>query len=135
MRQLNLWIGEGNATRDPEARSTPNGKTVAKIGIAVNRSWKKDGEWQKETDFFEVEAWGSVAELVAQHVRKGTAVRVVGRLKQDRWEKDGVQRSMVKIVADTVDWVWPKRDEAGSANTQDEAPAQSPDNFQDDIPF
>lgn len=95
----------GNATRDPELRFTPSGQGVASFGLAVNRRWqnKQTNEWEEVVSFFDVVAWGSLGENVAESVTKGARLIVVGRLDQRSWESDsGEKRSKVEIVADEI---------------------------------
>lgn len=95
----------GNVTRDPELRFTPSGQGVASFGIAVNRKWqnRQTNEWEEQTSFFDVVAWGSLGENVAEACQKGERVIVVGRLDQRSWETEGGdKRSKVEIVADEV---------------------------------
>lgn len=95
----------GNCTRDPELRFTPSGQAVATFGMAVNRRWqnRQTQEWEEEASFFDVVAWGTLGENVAESVVKGTRVVVAGRLEQRTWENDeGDKRSKVQVVADEV---------------------------------
>ena len=135
MNQLNVILIEGNLARDPQLKYSSAGKAVCSFAIGVNRSWKKDGQWVNEASFFDVDAWGKLAETCAQYQRKGSGVRVVGSLRQDRWEADGVQRSRVKIIAEHVEFM-PKREKAGGA---EEGAAQQEDvqpvEETEDIPF
>ncbi len=105
MNSLNSIIVEGNLTRDPEYRLTPNGKPVCNLSVASNRYYKKDEETKKETSFFNVETWSNLADNCNQYLNKGRGVRVVGRLKQDRWKSpEGQNRERVKIVAEHIDF-------------------------------
>src|SRR5476651_2845975 len=79
----------GNLTRDPELKYTPSGKSVCSLSIANNRVYSKGSEKVTEVSYFDVEVWGVVAENCAKYLKKGNGVIVEGRLKQDRWEKDG----------------------------------------------
>lgn len=91
----------GNVTRDPELRYTTGGRGVASFGLAVNRRYQVNGEWQEQTSFFNVVAWGTLGENVAASVTKGTRLIVTGRLEQRSWEtQDGDKRSVVEIIAD-----------------------------------
>ena len=93
----------GNVTRDPELRYTTGGRGVASFGLAVNRRYQVNGEWQEQTSFFNVVAWGTLGENAAASVTKGTRVVVYGRLEQRSWEtQDGDKRSVVEIVADEL---------------------------------
>lgn len=95
----------GNLTRDPEIRYTTNGNANARLGLAVNyRKKNRDtNEWEDNPSFFNIVAWGELAEHVADTVTKGHRVVVVGRLEQRTWETDeGEKRSVVEIIADEV---------------------------------
>jgi single-strand DNA-binding protein len=93
----------GNITRDPELRYTSGGRGVAGFGIAVNRRYQVNGEWQEQVSFFNVTAWATLGENCAQSLSKGMRVIVTGRLEQRSWEtQDGDKRSVVEIVADEI---------------------------------
>ena len=81
----------GTLTRDPELRFTPSGQGVASFGVAVNRRWqnKQTNEWEEAVSFFDVVAWGTLGENVAECLTKGTRVIVDGRLDQRSWETEG----------------------------------------------
>jgi single-strand DNA-binding protein len=105
MNNLNSIIVEGNLTRDPEYRLTPKGKPVCMLSVASNRYYKKDEETKEETSFFNVETWAKLAETCNQYLNKGRGVRVIGRLKQDRWTNpEGQNRERLKIVAEHIDF-------------------------------
>ena len=91
----------GGITRDPETRDVGS-TTVTNLGVAVNRRFQRNGEWEEETSFFDVTAWGDLGTNTAASVRNGTRVSVSGYLKQETWEKDGDKRSKVVIVADDI---------------------------------
>ena len=91
----------GNATRDFELRYNPSGRAVANVGLAVNRRWQKDGQWQEAVSFFNIVVWGDMAESCAASCPKGTRMMVIGRLEQRSWETpEGEKRSVVEVVAD-----------------------------------
>ena len=108
MNNLNSVLIEGNMVRDPLFRSTQKGTAVCNFTIASNRFYKLDKQdpgFEKETGFFEVETWGKLADVCSNHGRKGRGVRVVGRLKQDRWTgTDGKSHTKVAIVAEHVEY-------------------------------
>ena len=116
MNNLNSVLLEGNLCRDPELRYTPKGTPVCTLVLASNRSYKVDGERHEEVSFVETTTWGKLATVCAEHLAKGRGVRVVGRLKQDRWEDaDGNARAKVVIVAEQVEFQ-PRRSAAGDRN-------------------
>jgi single-strand DNA-binding protein len=93
----------GNLTRDPELRYTTGGRGVASFGLAVNRRYQVNGEWQEQTSFFNVVAWGQLGENAAATLTKGSRAIVFGRLEQRSWEtQDGEKRSVVEVVADEL---------------------------------
>jgi single-strand DNA-binding protein len=98
---LNKVMIIGHLGRDPEMRFTPNGKSVASFSLACNRCWKSaDGEKHKETEWFNVVAWGDLAEISKQYLAKGKLVYVEGQLQTRKWvDKDGNQHKNVEIVA------------------------------------
>src|SRR6266702_6058171 len=106
MAQDNQVVIVGNLTRDPELRYTPNGAALVKLGIAVSRRVKDDvsGQWKDaDTSFFDVTAWRSLAENIAETLTQGTRVVVVGRLRTNTWETpEGDKRSKIEIEADEV---------------------------------
>lgn len=105
MNSLNSILIEGNLTRDPVLKETPKGTSVCDMSVASNRFYKQDDELQKEVSFFDVEAWSRLAEACAQNLKKGRGVRVVGRLKQDRWtDGEGKIHDKIKIVAEHIEF-------------------------------
>jgi single-strand DNA-binding protein len=120
MNNLNSVLIEGNLVRDPEYRTTANGTGVCKFTVASNRYYKKVDGFEKEVGFFDVEAWGKISESVNTQAKKGRGVRVVGRLKQERWQnKEGNPMSKVVIVADHVEYRADFKN--GSAEAEEEA--------------
>ena len=105
MNNLNSILVEGNMVRDPELRSTPKGTSVCTFPIASNRYFKQNDGFEKEVSFFNVETWAKLADASYQQGKKGRGVRVVGRLKQERWNgKDGKHQSRILIVAEHVEF-------------------------------
>ncbi len=93
----------GNLTRDPELRYTTGGRGIASFGLAVNRRYQVNGEWQEQTSFFNVTCWAELGENVAASLTKGSRTIVTGRLEQRSWEtQEGEKRSVVEVVADEV---------------------------------
>ena len=123
-RGLNKVMVIGHLGRDPEMRFTPSGRPVTTFSLATNRSWKtSDGERRSETEWFNIVAWGSLAEICNQYLKKGQQVYVEGRLQNRRWEDDeGNQRSTTEIVAREMIMLGDRRDqkEDDSGNDFDE---------------
>lgn len=105
MNNLNSVLLEGNLTRDPELRHTPQGTPTCTLVVASNRTCKVEGKRREEVSFFEATTWGKLAQVCAEHLAKGRGIRVVGRLKQERWEDtEGNARAKVVIVAEQVEF-------------------------------
>lgn len=100
-RGLNKVMIIGHLGRDPEMRYTPSGKPVTTFSVATSRSWNtSSGERRSETEWFNVVAWGSLAEICNQYLHKGERVYIEGRLQTRKWEDDdGNKRSTVEVVA------------------------------------
>lgn len=93
----------GNLTRDPELRFTPGGQAQTTLGIAVSRRYQKDGEWTEQTSYFNIVAWGPLAEHTAASLTKGARIIATGRLEQRNYDtKDGDKRTVVELVADDI---------------------------------
>jgi single-strand DNA-binding protein len=103
-RGLNKVMIIGNLGRDPEMRYTPSGKPVTSFSVAVSRSWvKPEGERTETTDWFNVVAWGRLAEICSQYLTKGSLVYVEGRLETRSWEADNGQKHFrTEVVASDV---------------------------------
>lgn len=93
----------GNITRDPELRYTTGGRGVASFGLAVNRRWQQNGEWQEAVSFFNIVAWADLGENAAASLTKGTRVMVTGRLEQRSYDnKEGQKVNITEVIADDV---------------------------------
>jgi len=124
VNNLNSVLIEGNLTRDPELSYTGKGTAVAKLSVANNRYFKQEDELQKETSFFDVTVWGRQAEVCEQYLKKGRGVRVVGRLKQDRWQDpEGNPHSRVEIVAEHVEFRPERKNGDGAAGAEGDSAA------------
>jgi len=103
-RGLNKVMVIGNLGRDPEMRYMPSGRPVTSFSVATSRSWTNaGGERREETEWFNVVAWGNLAEICKQHLRKGQQVYVEGRLQTRSWEDDeGKRRFRTELVANEM---------------------------------
>ena len=105
MNNLNSVLLEGNLVRDPLCKTTNAGATLCTFSLACNRSYRHNGELEKEVSFFDVEAWGKLADSCGRLGHKGRGVRVVGRLRQDRWSgPDGQNHARIVVVAEHVEF-------------------------------
>ncbi len=101
---LNRVMIIGNMTRDPELRTTPNGKPVASFGVATNRYWTdQNGQKQKQAEFHNVVFWARLAEIAGQYLKKGQRVYVEGRMQTREWTgQDGVKRTRTEIIGENM---------------------------------
>ena len=105
LSNLNSILLEGRLVADPVSKTTARGSLVTSFSIASERYFKSNDELQSETSFFDVDTWSQLAEKCRDTLKKGRGVRVVGRLKQDRWtDADGKNHSRVKVIAEHVEF-------------------------------
>jgi len=104
MYSLNRATILGNVTRDPEVKQTASGQSVCSFGIATNRTWKDaSGQKQEQVEFHNCVAWGKLADICGQYLKKGTKAYVEGRLQTREWEgQDGNKRKTTEIVTDNM---------------------------------
>lgn len=136
MVNYNKVILAGNVTRDVEVRHTQGGIAIAKFGMAVNR---KQGE-KESVCFVDCTAFGKQAELLGEHIHKGSSLLVDGRLELETWEaKDGSgKRSKHGVVVENFQFLDSKGDKpaarsggSGGYHRDDRRDQQD----HDDIPF
>lgn len=103
MSDLNLFVCTGRLTKPAELKYLQSGSSVCSFSIACNQTFKNDkGEWAQRPDYFDCIIWGKYGESMMKHLAKGSLVTVSGRLKQDRWEKDGVKNSRLNVVVSNL---------------------------------
>ncbi len=104
MRGLNKVMIIGTVGRDPEMRYTPSGRPVTSFSVATSRSWTSaDGERREETEWFNIVAWGNLAEICKAHLSKNQQVYVEGRLQTRGWEDDsGKKHFRTELVANEM---------------------------------
>jgi single-strand DNA-binding protein len=122
MNNLNSVLLEGNLVRDPEEVVLGEQATeMAKFSLAVNRFFRNaKSEAVEEVMFITVQVWGALAKSCLAYLQKGRGVRVLGRLRQERWtDKDGGNRERIIVVAEHVEF---KRDNAGKPSEDEQVP-------------
>ena len=132
----------GRLTQDPELRVTPSGQNVATFSMATNRSWKDaSGSAQEQAEFHNIVAWGKLAEIVGQMLKKGKRAYIEGRLSTRSWEDaTGVKKYKTEIVAENMIALDP-RDGGGAdfipSAPHDEAPVANKNGeiSIEDVPF
>ena len=139
-RGLNKVQIIGHLGKEPEMRYTPSGKPVTTFTVAVSRSWSStDGERHNETEWFNVVAFGNLAETCKQYLNKGRQVYIDGRLQTRRWDdKEGVKHTSVEIVANEMIMLGDRRDHSSQqshAQSEASAPDVEGSPFEDEFPF
>jgi single-strand DNA-binding protein len=131
-RGLNKVMLIGNLGRDPEMRYTPSGRPVTTFTVATSRNWNSsDGEKHTETEWFNVVAWGNLAEICKQYLTKGQQVYIEGRIQTRRWEnKEGIKNVTIEIIANEMMILGERKDITQSQNGE-----SSELNFEEDYPF
>ncbi len=100
MASVNKWIGIGNLGRDPESRYTASGEAICNFSIACTETWKdkQTGERKEMTEWVRISAFGKLAEICSQYLKKGSQVYVEGSLRTRKWtDKDGQERYTTEI--------------------------------------
>ena len=164
MASVNKVILVGNLGRDPEVRYSPDGSAIANFSVATTDTWKDKatGEKKENTEWHRIVFFGKTAEVVAQYLKKGSAVYVEGALRTRKWtDKEGQERYTTEIVGDRMQMLGGRGEggaRAGQGGDEDfeqrppqqrsapttghatgaarpAAPAAAMDSFEDDIPF
>lgn len=132
---LNKVMLIGNLGRDPEMRYTPSGRPVTTFSVATNRSWKtSDGERRNETEWFNIVAWGNLAEICNQYLKKGHQVYIEGRLQSRSWEDDDKKKHQTtEVVAKEMVMLGDKRkEESGETSAETEIDSEGDE---EEFPF
>src|SRR5260370_5255431 len=117
---INKVILVGRLGKDPEIRSTPGGNTVAKFTVATDERYSdKSGEKQERTEWHNIVAWGKLAEICGQYLRKGKLVYIEGSIRTDSWDdkESGQKRYRTEIVANTMKMLDRRGDDEGSGGS------------------
>ncbi len=146
---LNVVTLIGRLTRDPELKTTPNGKVLAKFTLASNRTYKVGEETKEEVGFFDCVSWGKQAEVMARYLTKGKRIAVQGSLRFSKWEVEGKKGSKVEINVENFQFLDGKQDGKDASGGGSMAPSEIVDdsysaqsghedtsaNLDEDIPF
>lgn len=138
----------GNLGRDPEIRTTPQGKKVATLNLATTENYKdKSGQWQENTDWHRVVLWDYKAETAEKHLRKGSKVMIEGKLKTRSYEdQSGVTKYITEVLGSNIILIDSAMSSGGGNTAPNQASESSPnydsfddkdsnDEFDDDVPF
>jgi single-strand DNA-binding protein len=152
-RGINKVILVGNCGKDPETRYMPSGGAVTNISVATSESWKdkQTGETKENTEWHNVVFFNRLGEIAGEYLKKGSQVYIEGRLKTEKYEKDGVTRYSTKIIANEMQMLGSRssgdsyapaqsQQSGQQSGQQSNKPAGKPaamveEGFDDDIPF
>ncbi len=123
-RGLNKVMVIGHLGRDPEMRYTPSGRPVTSFSVVTTRTWTSaEGERHEESEWFNVVAWGNLAEICHQYLNKGQQVYIEGRLQTRGWEDDeGKKHYRTELVASEMIVLGERRIHTSPGPVSDEAP-------------
>jgi single-strand DNA-binding protein len=122
MASVNKVIIVGNLGRDPETRYMPSGDAITNIAVATTDSWKDKatGEKKEQTEWHRISAFGKLAEIMGQYLKKGSQVYIEGSLRTRKYtDKDGIERYATEIRADTMQMLGSRQGMGGSAPADD----------------
>lgn len=121
MNNVNLI---GRLTDQPTLRYSQGGAAVSNFGLAVNGKKKQGNQWVDDVDYFDCTLFGNQAEKLQQYLGKGKQVGISGRLKQQRWQDNGQNRSKVTVIVDRLDLLGGRDD--GQQGGYQQRPQQEP---------
>lgn len=123
MNALNQIILEGNVCKQPEKRTFDGNFRVCTVPIAVSRRFKnREGKNDEEVSYFDIDTYGNLADACEKWCPTGRGIRVVGRLKQDRWTgEDGKKNSRVKVIAEHIEFKYFNKKENDGSETKSES--------------
>ena len=136
---VNKVILIGRLGADPQLRFTPSGRPNASFNLATNAVWKdQEGNQQERTDWHRIVAWGKLAEIIGEYLKKGSSIFLEGRLQTRSYEDNGQKKYITEVVADSIEMLG-KKGEGSSSDQSDHVPpddgytgSQEP---ADDLPF
>ena len=124
----------GNLGKDPEVKTFDSGGKVCNFSVAANEKWKdKDGQTQEHTEWFNVQAWGRLADVAEKYLRKGSQIYIEGKNRTRTYEKDGETKYITEVVVHYLEMLGsaPERTDA----KPEEPKKQEPEEGKDDLPF
>lgn len=100
---VNVIVVEGGLVKDPELKFTSDGLAYTRFSVANSSITYKNGTKGEEVNYFDISAWGKLAEICSAYLKKGKKIIISGKLRQSRWKaQDGKARSAVQIVAQDI---------------------------------
>ena len=134
---MNIVALTGRLTRDPDIRYTNSGTSIARLNVAVDREYKKEGG--QTADFPNVIAFGKTAEFIEKYFHKGNRIEIVGRIQTGSYQKeDGTKVYTTDVLAERVGFGESKK-ESGSQEAKADPAGNDfvtvPDNLGEELPF
>lgn len=132
---MNVFIGIGRLTRDPEVRETAGGTKVARYTLAVDRGRKAE-EGQQSADFISCVAFGNGATFAENYLHKGTKIAIEGRIQTGSYEKeDGTRVYTTDVIVGRHEFVESRNTSAAPAQQQDNSFVNVPEGSSEELPF
>ena len=134
---VNKVILVGRLGADPQLKYTPSGKANVQFNVATNAVWKdQEGNQQEKTDWHRIVAWGKLAEVMGEWLKKGSYVYLEGRLQTRSFDDNsGAKRYITEVVVDNMEMLG-KKDEGSSNGGSSPPPEAIPDDkVEEDLPF
>ena len=138
MGSVNKAILIGNLGRDPELRYTTGGTPVANFTLATTDRWKdaQTGEKKERTEWHRIAAFGRLAEIMSEYLRKGSQVYIEGKIRTRKWQdQNGNDRYSTEIIADQMQMLGSRQDSIPAPSPKPSQPQPNSDDFDDDIGF
>jgi single-strand DNA-binding protein len=131
MASVNKVILIGNLGKDPDFKTTPSGKNVASFSLATTEKFGSGDAKQEKTEWHNIVAWGKLAELANQYLKKGSSVYVEGRIETRSWDdKDGVKKYRTEIIVNSIQFLGGKSESRPQQQEQNQAVGN-----ESDLPF
>ena len=126
-RGVNKVIIVGTLGNDPDVKYMASGAPVVNVSVATNESWKdkQSGEQQERTEWHRIVMFGKLAEIAAQYLKKGSQAYFEGKIKTDKYQKDGVDTYSTSIVADQMQMLGGKGSDSQAGSGSSRAPHTS----------
>jgi len=130
---MNQIVLVGRLTRDPELKTIPSGKNIARFSIAVDKRFKPTNGSEPSADFFNISCWEKTADYVSNYLGKGRLVSVVGRMESRKYtDKEGAKREVWEVTAEQVNGLDRAPEDSGSrpaSGAQPKRPAPQDDSY------
>lgn len=142
-RGVNKVIIVGNLGKDPEVKYLPSGECVVNISVATSEVWKdkQSGEMKEQTEWHRISAFGKLAEIMSEYLRKGSKVYIEGSLRTRSYQKEGQTHYATEIRCDEMQMLGGAREGDEPQQKRESKPAQNQGSFDSgfdefsDMPF